>query len=668
MGDIIFSKKSLGPVIKKLNIDIENDEEFKTLMLMFNGKTDSQVWSLKLVKDQDIDIETIERIKEWAEEHHEDIQYLSKKNIVGYKTKNTVNTLFKEMAALDKLRFVKHCIAEFNTDQRKLLKANIIEPIGEELNGLIASRSALLNEWYNIFTQFKQIDEDKQRMTIVVSSAIHDSFSMLKKQILRSLKDTYGWNREEMLYYMQKHCPDCNIVYDNNNVIVITCSSFSSASMLCGGGRTTWCLTREASYWMQYVETPKRTQYLVFDFNKEECDNLSHIGFTVDKNKGITNAHSTQNSNLMEKNFTYNGENMYITNALKKLHILPSVYMKLDELTEYDWNLTSLMNCLKQKPSLEVIYNSNDVVVIKAKNGRGIWDLLSHSTINYDFINNYNSSEDNMIYGVFNLNVPYDDINAFRILFYNTDEYGVEGFYRGFDIYRSPLTITEAYSNIPLKEQDIIKTNLLSTNLLLHKYLKEERIAEAIELFKTKDDIDVNFIHKNISIAHMGLRLNDDKLFETIINHASFKDGIQNAIGETFLTQLLYSYMGGYDSIMVNNIKQKIQILINNSNVDLNAVNINMSSPLCVAAESMDTNWVFHELVKNPKVNINVVDDDDMSALTYAIKHNDIDGIQALMNRPELVIRQRDIDMANKCNVNLTQISQSLKEEPVCVH
>ena len=64
---------------------------------------------------------------------------------------------------------------------------------------------------------------------------------------------------------------------------------------------TNWCISKNKSYWNNYVSPENNTsQYVLFDFSKKEDDKHSIIGFTVMHNKGITNAHDFTNNNLFK--------------------------------------------------------------------------------------------------------------------------------------------------------------------------------------------------------------------------------------------------------------------------------------------------------------------------------------------------------------------------------
>ena len=86
MTEVIYSKKRLGAIINKLNIDVETDIDFQSIVSMFNDRPEYQIWALKLNKTHHVSLLTIKLIKEWAQNHHQDIHLLEYQDILPYNT------------------------------------------------------------------------------------------------------------------------------------------------------------------------------------------------------------------------------------------------------------------------------------------------------------------------------------------------------------------------------------------------------------------------------------------------------------------------------------------------------------------------------------------------------------------------------------------------------
>ena len=93
----------------------------------------------------------------------------------------------------------------------------------------------------------------KNKQTLIVSSSALRDYSELYEMISKSYIAKYQWNREDLLNFAQVNTPDCDVVYDNDNVVILQIPSFESSKTLCGHDKTGWCLTRQASYFKQYV-------------------------------------------------------------------------------------------------------------------------------------------------------------------------------------------------------------------------------------------------------------------------------------------------------------------------------------------------------------------------------------------------------------------------------
>ena len=390
MAELVFSKKQLNPLIKKFELDVESNT-FKNIIGMFNGSTDYQIWAIKLVYGGVAPLEVIASIKSWADNNPTEIKNLSKGNIILYKTANDLALLNAEMNAIDKLSFIKNNINRFNTAQRELLRQNI-------LNGITSISKAINNEkidyWFAVFTKMGRLENHRKEKLISTASALYD-FDNLSKHVISALASTYAWDKEDMLAYAKINANDCSVVYNEGPIVVMQIPSFKSSKLLCGNGRTGWCLTREERYFNQYVkETSGTKQYFLFDFSKPENDELAHIGFTVN-NGEITNAHSFSNNNLMSedrRNIIFIPEdvkyfiqnNKDINAILENLNIPKSTYTKLAD-CRYTWDkdyfYTNFIEHL----------DTNDYDILKEDNNQLVVIYYNSALLNTILYNKYKS-------------------------------------------------------------------------------------------------------------------------------------------------------------------------------------------------------------------------------------------------------------------------------------
>ena len=95
---------------------------------------------------------------------------------------------------------------------------------------------------------------------------------------------------------------------------------------------------------------------------------------------------------------------------------------------------------------------------------------------------------------------------------------------------------------------------------------------------------------------------------------------------------------------------------------DLNKQDLNEDSVVNIAANSPMCFDFFTELVHNPEVDINIVNDFNCSALGQAIRVQNIEAIKLLAQRPDFKIREEDNILAENFKVDLKSIVSSVTE------
>ena len=317
MQKMNFSKKRLSPIIEKYNIDVENDGMFHEIVTIFDGQTDYQLWAIKLVYDGVCGIDTIKNIFDWASNNKSDIKNLSKGNIINYRTSDEIENIHKEIESIGVFNLIKNNIDKFNTCQRKMLHECILGKYDDKHFSMDAN-DPLTKEWFSLLKSFSKLPSHKQHKIIVQASSMNHLDELIN-HVKSSIGETYVWDREELLEFIQRNITDSPVVYDKDNIVIVRVASYDSSKKLCGKGATSWCITKSSSYFDQYVgNKDNAAQYFMFNFNLPEQDELSHVGFTVDFSNGkIMNAHSTQNNNLC-CDFRYKGANVNIDSILVK--------------------------------------------------------------------------------------------------------------------------------------------------------------------------------------------------------------------------------------------------------------------------------------------------------------------------------------------------------------
>ena len=279
-----YNKKQMQPLIDKFQINPETNKLFISTTEMFDGQPNYQIWAVKMIFSQTMNFNELEEIKNWVVNNQSSIAKLDKKNVVSYSSKNAIAQLKKEMMAIDKINLIKDVISHFNTEQRKMLTDAIFT---KDFTPMEAYNDAHLVAWHDLLAAFNKKPSNRKNKFYSTCSAVKD-MAKLRKLILDCLEETYEWNKEDLLAFVEHNAKDCEIIFNKDNVVILSVPSFESSHKLCGSGRTQWCIARELDYFNRYVTNydGKRTQYFLFDFNRKETDCFAHIGFTIEGNKG----------------------------------------------------------------------------------------------------------------------------------------------------------------------------------------------------------------------------------------------------------------------------------------------------------------------------------------------------------------------------------------------
>lgn len=655
MVELNYSKKQLKSLIEKFNVDVENDGNLHEIIIMFDGQTNYQMWAMKLFYGKVCGLDVIRRIKEWADAFKTEIKNLVKQNIVAYTTSEELQGLFTEMRGLELLKNVREGASWFNTAQKKLIVDTLLKNSNGNLNGFEAfAKQSSLNKWEKVFGGISRLSKSRREKLISTSSALYN-LTDLFNHIENALSATYEWNREDLLAYMANNTPDCEVVFDKDNVMVLNIPSFKSSRALCGKGRTGWCLTREERYFKQYVLDPRDAkQYFLFDFNKREDNELAHIGFTVRRSEGIVNAHSTSNNNMLGDGIMVDGKRVNVQTALKMCNIPLSTYMDIKK-PSFGWSMESILKMLASKTEdFALSCNKNGVLVVNVLTNNGASMLLKHSLIRNSYWQINNSTK---LYVVLNLNDDYKNDDACILLRYVNDRYGSVTLERMIDTYNSVLP-NNYLEKFGIQTSDYLNRENIDPKIMLHKLINERQESEAISLLDKNKDMDVNHIFESNLPIFASIEQKMFNLFEAIVNHSKFDCKTTDGYGETVLHRLLYAYDTNLPSNSEHNvnIKRLINMMLSSDNIDLNVQDINAETALSVAACEPQLLWVMESLVNNTKVNVNIADDFNFTPLGTAINAKNIEAIKLLGTRPDLVIRQCDIDNAKKHGFDLFDI------------
>ena len=659
-----YSKKQMQPLIDKYQIDPEANKLFQEIVEMFDGKPNYQFWAVKVIFSKAIDIDKLKEIKQFIETYSQSISQLSKQNITSYNCKTHFALLKREMSAIKTISFLKNQFMQFNTEQKKMLNEEILGRC-HTLEAVYSD--SVIKNWLEVFEKFDRLSPGRKQNFHSNCSAIKSTPSLMSS-ILDAINDSYVWNREDFLAFMQNNTKGCDVVIDRDNILVVKIPTFEASKMLCGNGRTQWCITTGSDHWRRYVTNygngnGKREQFFLFDFNKRETDELAHVGFTIEAGKGIDLAYSNTDRDIKSGYIDYKfpGESSYqkvnIFKCLSKLNLDIGSFMTMKD-SKYEWNLESAVKFIKGlgEKSCKVAYCENNIVVATVMSKDACVALVEHTFIN---TNNLNFEGTTQNFVLLDFNLPTKDSLSLVSMVYRKDIYGSMSPMRSLDSFGTEVNMKEVLEKKALSEEAFVNDNEIDPCILFHKYIDMMEEDKAIELLnKYGEDFNINYEFNQRTPVFNAIANRMYKLFKLIVEHPKFDPKISDGFGETLLESLIFQY-GLKDDLITAEEKESIANLISeileSDDYDFNCLDMNDDTALNVSCEYPEMNWITEKLLQKPNININQINFFGLAAIGSAITYHNIGAIQMLAQRDDLVITPLDLKIADAEGVNIRQ-------------
>ena len=646
-----YNKKQMQPLIDKYAINPETNKLFASVCEMFDGQPNYQIWAVKMIFSKSMTIEQLEAIHEWATNNQTLVKSLEKQNIVSYSTKNAISQLFKEMEGLDNLSIIKNTISHFNTDQRKMLTSSLLP---KEYTAMEGYSNTNVKKWAEIFRKFNRLPFDRKNKFYSNCSKLRD-LNDLQHAIVTCLEATYEWNKEDLLAYVANVTTDCEVVLNNGNFVIVHVPSFKSSKLLCGNGRTKWCITREESYFRQYVtDQNNRDQYFLFDFGRKESDAFAHIGFTMENGRGFYCAQTCNNSSMVG-GYTQNGETLNINQALERAGCKMSLFLRLNALVNYKWELDSIVKLIKSRPNdFAIAYEKEGRMIINVLNTQAVKTLIGHSLINNG---NFIVDNNNKVYVFIDTNVKYNDERSLIAMHYQKDQYGTLSLKRMSDPFNTDITKAGYLSKVGITTDNYLNREAIDPQVLLHKLIDENDEIGALKLLeKEGKDFNVNYEFNQRVPIISAVNNKMYNLFEKIVSHPMFDSSIEDGFGETLLESLIYLY--GSDEISASkeeekSLKRMITAILKSDTYDFNAKDLNSDTAINIACEYPKMLWIVEALASKKSVDINIVNDFECAALGDCIRNKNLEALKIIGKRPDVKVREEDKKLAKTYGINL---------------
>ena len=380
--------------------------------------------------------------------------------------------------------------------------------------------------------RFWKLSKTEQTNFIKTITPIEDA-EELYRQFNKLLCESYDWNKDSFLAYLEKYpLLYSDIIYNENNIIVIDCRCFEDCVNICGKGITPWCITRDREQFIEYMDEGCK-QYIILDFNLPEDDQLSIVGLTYDVGcSKIAASHIRNNQDVFNDCFKINDDYLRYDDIIDN-KMLPwclffeptGSYIE----NEMEWSKECVCE-QAEKEDLEKVYEKGDVVIFR----------VTETTENYEGklqIPVY--SEPYPFYVYFDFSKDKLDNGSLIVLTYrarNRKGYNTDSF---LDIYnqigaKRTLKWFKRISGLSLN--DIIPEELTNNANKLYHYCREKDIASAEKML---NDVKVNERVAGTTIWDIALRFGNSELLKQVMGRPEFNGMDANSWGDTFLPEAL---------------------------------------------------------------------------------------------------------------------------------
>lgn len=332
------NSKMVKSIETKYNISLASNSLAKAMYVFTNGSKNFFQWAINLYYNQGVSAETIKLILQWNDNYAQLTKNLSKGTITAYTTRDSLATLLDELGDLRNKKRINDSINSFNTTQKKLLKSR-----------------ELTDKENKALSRFAKLSETKRLNFIKKVSSIED-IDELMRQLKHVTSTHFDWTKESFMEYITNvDGINHEIIVDNGDIVLTKVNDYETIKQF--GKTTNWCISKNKSYWNNYVEhhNGKTTQYMLFNFSRMEDDKLSIVGLTTTHNKGITSAHNFVNDNLMKSNTKSNELLKSFISKFKNNNDIYSVLsdcgIDISSIVHFDrpcykWDMDSLMEYL----------------------------------------------------------------------------------------------------------------------------------------------------------------------------------------------------------------------------------------------------------------------------------------------------------------------------------
>lgn len=340
-----------------------NQDMSKRAYMYSDGSKNFYQWAIANYFQNGLSMYSIRNIMLWNESYGQLAKNLKKNTITAYTSIDDIMSLSEELRQLRRDKRINDAVNMFNTTQKRILRnAEFTEKDKETLS------------------KFFRLSDTKKVNFVRKMSTIED-YDEIMRQMRHLTSIHFDWNKESFMDFISNvEGLNYETIIDNGDVVLVRVNDYETVKNL--AKTTNWCISKNKTYWNQYVEhRDDSVQYVVFDFSKKEDDLLSIIGFTTEYNKGITHAHDFTNNDIMKKDDSI-GNREFLNSFVSKFssndgiyNVLKNCGIDINLVAQYDkplfqWNKESMFQYLYEcvgKGNVDVLVDNDNKVAISVK-------------------------------------------------------------------------------------------------------------------------------------------------------------------------------------------------------------------------------------------------------------------------------------------------------------
>lgn len=523
----------------------------------------------------------------------------------------------------------------------------------DNYNGLTCHHNGSFAEWFEIFDKFNKLSANTKTKVIGRMSAVR-SVEDIKTLLKEALKEKYAWNKEDLLSFVANNTPDCEVVLNDKDIVILNVKTYKDSNTLCYG-RTSWCITSSSGQWNNYVTDKKNRQYFFFDFSKPEKDELAHIGFTINDVKGFHAAHSTSDGNLMNTGISYHGKYVNIQKALSMAGVNLGLFLKLKKNNLYKWSHDDVIEFVKKNSSeMAIAYDNDNRLIVNALTNSGLSKLCGHSLIK---IENIPINQSTKCYVLLDFNLTANDEKSVVVIYYLKDKYKIDTLNNIWDAYGTCIGEEKYLQKIGIATEMYLNREGVNPSILLHKLIDEGDEEGAIALIDSDKDVDINFVFNDKSPIFSAIEAKMCRIIGKIIANDKFDCNVDDGFGESLIQSLLYCYYLDETNKLsekdANNVKEMINAIIDSGKFDLNFIDDNEDTAINIACTNPNMAWLVEKLASRKDINVNCVNDIGWTSLGNALRFGNVKALEYIGKRPDLIITDKDRELAKNKGINL---------------